>query len=72
MAYIVETYRTDTWERAFDLAREKESELPIQVIVTEPCTLCCREGRQQKRAHQIRLMGPHDEPVAFPLVAVQS
>lgn len=63
-------YHVDTWERAFELAREKETELPIRVNVVEPCTLCCHEEAwppPAKRDHEIRLMGPQSEPVAFPI-----
>jgi hypothetical protein len=62
-------YHVDTWERAFELAHEKvEREGPITVHVTEPCDVCCRESiGHGKRDHYIRLMGPRDEPIAFPI-----
>lgn len=62
-------YHVDTWDRAFEVAREKqEREGVVRVYVTEPCVLCCREqDGYAKRDHDIRLMGPHDEPVAFPV-----
>jgi len=59
-------YHVDTWERAFELASEKGGEIRVNVV--EPCVLCCREDQgYEKRDHEIRLMGPHDEPVAFPI-----
>lgn len=45
-------YHVDTWERAFELAREHDAK--IVVHVEEPCVICCREDKgQPKTDHAI-------------------